>query len=383
MIDLIASLALPALDAPPDDASAQVAHGYAMQVRRRIQSMLERTGTDPLVLDAMMPACLRPGWRPEVGMAAHLCTTRPQLAALQFIAAVASHAVPADVTLELGAPGRIYVDGHRLEVAGTTTVRVETSTLELESQRGHWSLRHDGTRFSVLSSPVGGERCVLRWRPGSGLRYLVDVGIGHTEGVFPDPLACAGTVPGLSRNDFRVAVQGITEAMEIIHEASASYAAWIDTVIDGVLVTRDALDCGLSSPGHPGLLAVRSGREPLDYVEMIVAAAAQQKLLQIAMITPLGEQGREQLHYLPHRRWYNTSRRALASAHEHHNVSRVLACIAARSGADGALRRRIARRQLMLALDGRQPLQRDHALSAAGARLRQMLDAGSPSSLAV
>ncbi len=59
-------------------------------------------------------------------------------------------------------------------------------------------------------------------------------------------------------------------------------------------------------------------------------AASQQKLFQLSLACELVAKDEEEIHYVPSRRTYVTTRRLFAAAHQHVNAIRALAALKAR-----------------------------------------------------
>ncbi|WP_295571811.1 hypothetical protein [uncultured Stenotrophomonas sp.] len=352
--DIARTFALPTSTGIDAGASGQVARLYFERVRQRILEQLDDAAHRDLrhamaVFDPPASSC----WRPAVGLAASMLQRTPVLAALQLLLMDGDELPSLDTAL--AEEGVLYIDGRAMQV---------------NAHQQPTRLRDVGgvipAALPPCPSPVEAEGVAL-----IGPRYLVPHGPSPAA-VFPDLLQSA---PNPS-SPASASSEALQQAVALLAAASPHYAAWVASVVDGLLMTQGPAECVLSSPAHPGLLAVREGRDVLDYLELLVVGACQQKMFQLALLGRLSEPGDEQLHYLAHRRWYTSSRRALLAAHEHVNVLQLLNDVHALDPSDAELPRRIARRCLMFDLDCMLPLERDRTLTALGRQLwTQLRDA--------
>ncbi|AVO32157.1 hypothetical protein [Stenotrophomonas maltophilia] len=327
--------------------SAQVARLYFERVRKRVLEQLDEAAHRDLrhlvaMLDPRASAC----WRPAVGLAASMLQQTPLLAALQLLLISGDDLPLLDTALVEG--GVLYVDGQAMQV---------TDHQQPTRMRAIGGVTPVALRHRLSSSELDGAS-------SNGPRYLVEHGPSPAA-VFPDPLQPA-PIPSSPASASSEALQ---QAVALLAASSPLYAGWVASVVDGLLMTQGPAECVLSSPAHPGLLAVREGRDVLDYVELLVVGACQQRMFQLALLGRLTEPGNEQLHYLAHRRWYTSSRRALFAAHEHVNVLQLLNDVSVLDPSNAELARRIARRRLMFDLDCTPALERDRTLTALGRQL--------------
>lgn len=352
----------------PDTAatSALIAAQRYAQLRRQLQAAL---AADDAGLHAALPAAMpEPAWRPELGIAATCAAGgQPHAAALQLLLLSGPRDLALRVTLPQ--PTRLLLDGTALHFQGQLRVALSTEALSIETADAVLDFRWNALHGWLPDEPAGTAAPSRRWSGGPGPRYLLEPGTCGAAGSFPRPWpSTLPPQPGDSASAAR-----IEAAIARIGDAAPAYLRWIGSALHGVLLTTRETGSDLCSPGFPGLAAIAPGRDPLHYAELLVSAACQQKFHQLALLhaTTLG--GREDVRYVPQRRSYLTTRRALAAAHEHVNVALMLAGLAQRQPGDHEIGARLARRRLMLACDCVPLLQDSAVLAPAGAELWRAL----------
>lgn len=360
---IVHSLAGPT--ATGDAASAVVAAKYFERVVHQVHEALSRCGLDREA-ECLTSIPAERCWRPEIGLARRACAEgNTQLAALQLLV-VGDGKIPMRIDTELPQPGRLLVDGEIVELEGVVVLRLDhVLTIECGERRAQFSKQDD--RW-LLSTPPSRPRWRVHGLSPYGPSFIVESDIQGTPALFPDLARTRKPPPGESTDDMDLGP--IREAIDLI-SANPSYAGLLASVVRGFIVTRGERSPANSSREMPGLVALKSADEVLGYVESIVAAACHQALFQMSLAFALTESGREHVGYVATRRTYMTARRALAAAHEHVNVARLLESLSS----DAQTRARASRRRLLIATDCAPLLDRSKNLTAAGSQLWTALKA--------
>jgi len=352
-------------EAQSTNVPALVAMRVFERTRKAILARLEDDASTVLsdhVLATVAP--LSGTWRPELGIASNALEQDAVLAALQFLIAFYTGSFEISGTLEK--PGKLFLEGDIVVVAGTVIILATDDTLTVRSEAGDKRFER---RFSIWINPHR-SRPVLppASAEGRGFYFMTSLRTAQSA-VFPDPFS----TDTLSLVDEAKAHDVIANAISALDVIAAGYGAWIRDALVGASLVPKGTNIAVTSPRYPGLVALQSDIDRLDYVEVLVVAACHQRLCQLALVRNLGMPGREEVHYIPTRRSYLTSRRALAASLEHINV--ILACESIEAiGEEGRdLERRIERRRLMLATDCVPVLERSDTLSEAGAELWRWL----------
>lgn len=306
-------------------------------------------------------------WRPELGMAAALCRVNPELAVLQ-LAMIASCDGPLSVTIEKA--GRLYLDGETWIVRGICTLEkldgqlllgVGGETIPLEHDKALWRPRNRSERRGG-AIPLASH----------GPRYLLSFADVGVAGTFPDPRTArnrAGDAPLERFNDEKQVI----DALDEMQTFSPGHLQWVSSVVDAILCVP-RLSGGISTPSFPGLVAVAGGLSTHEAMELLVCAAAQQNLYQLALLGTLTD-GTEEVHYIPSRRSYATTRKTLGAAHEHVAALSLLRRLAAHGCRGVDVDRRLAMRKLMFEAECFQALERSRVLTEQGRELWSLLKA--------
>ena len=364
--------ALSSLACPQAAGTVDVSPLVAQKYLERLLRLLARDETLASRSDGDIEAMAAPrvsAWRPEVGMATRSAKTgNTSLAALQL--ACVSGAQALSIRGTVGPGSSLLVDGWLLPVEGEVSVRVLGDTIEIVSSLGSVRLRVEADTASVLDSEKGSAWTVTpmgKRRP----RYLLHSGLMGRPGIFPWP-----TPKQLARRIQSAAVPGPTpmppaflEMTEALDQHSPGYADWLSTVVDGVFLTTNADSGAVSSPEFPGLVALGPQDTALDYAESLTSQACHQRLYQLLLVAPLTATDFEEMSYLPSRRTYVTTRRALAAAHEHANVMQMLSGLTSRTDLREEAEARITRRRLLLQTQCLPALERSRSLSGEGSAL--------------
>lgn len=301
---------------------------------------------------AMSPGDL--AWRPEVGLARSMALTDPVLASMQLaVASTGRGRIRANT-----ADAVLFVSGQGVRVGGDVTVKWSDTELHVCSE---------AVRATYTRTPGGWNETTKRSAgvfdegfAGAAL-YLMDARevAAHTE--FPD----IGLLPQLDVGTIPETIDSIRAALHLLQTYAPPYAHWIANVVRGLLLT-EAAETGLGTVLHPGLVSIPVGLDPVGYAEVLVVAAAQQYRHQLSTVVPLLEGDAEQIRYLPHRRSYTTTRRALAAAHGHSNVLALLELLQRAPALENHCIRQVALRQLALRLECEPLLHGAEVLTAYG-----------------
>lgn len=367
-MSIVAAFASP-LGEPTAIASQTIARKYLESIRTRLGEALRAKGQPSLAARLDGDYLARGGaWRPEVGIArTALTSNRVELAALQ-LAAISAHE-GLRLQAQIDEPSVLAVDGWIVPVHGATAVETAGGQLRVSSASGQAEFRCNGGRMTRVASDAG-----MYWDvtaiDGPPPRYAIESRLGFSAGNFPWP-ATFQTAAGGARDHGPATgpVDALARAMRLVGEAAPEQAEWIGCVVDGFLLATGPATYGISSPDFPGLVALSSSGTELDYVEAVVAEACHQYLYQLLLVSPLTQAGTEEIHYIPARRFYLTTRRALVAAHVHANVILMLRQLATVPEHADSARFRIVRRMLMLDTDCLPALDNSAQLTAAGREL--------------
>lgn len=351
------------------DVSNAVAQKYFEQAQRRVLSLLAGGLPNSLIRGletmAVSPAT---AWRPEMGMAIAACNAgNATLAAFQLVILTAPLEI--ECSGQVGA-GSLLLDGWLIPVHGEVSIRASSGILHISSASGVALFAIKDGRWNLSEEAVDRDWVVysaLSGRP----RYIVDSGIPGSSRMFPQlggkgPHALQGGTR--SRKDVANTINTLNVALQSIND-SKGYGEWMSSAVDGLILTTGDVSVGVSSPNFPGLVALNLKGSALEYAETIISAVCYQKLFQLAMLYALTEPGTEEIHYIPERRSYTTTRRALAAAHEHVNAIVMLKSFNAETMDMDLVRSRIRKRALMLSTDCVPALEKSSILTIAGKNL--------------
>lgn len=317
-----------------------------------------------------LPAPRGSPWRPEVGLVSAACTSgHTELAALQLAVMCADASASVRARVEPTSP--LLVDGWLVPVQGDVVVQADVGGMSIKSGLGAVSFRTEGRRL-VGASPDSGSFWRVNPTGSRQPRYVIESPLSFSSGIFPWPVKFAGPVLGKDPQDsvpMSRSMDALSRAMVLIDETSAGYAEWIGSATDGLVLAAGPVRAGISSPDFPGLVALSSLGDELDHAEAIVAEACHQYLFQLLLVTPLTEAGVEEIHYIPVKRSYLTTRRALVAAHAHVNVILMLRQLEKRPEHHASAKLRIARHQLTLDTDCMPALRASKQLTEAGREL--------------
>lgn len=347
------------------DASRTIARRYFERTRLRLVAAL---GAHEALHEGL--ATLTPrgaAWRPEVGLSqTALSAGFPELAALQLAVIGQRNET---LRTQVDRPTSLAIDGWVVPVRGQTSVETREDWLRIESDAGEVEFHGDNGRMRCDAGTTGRFWNVAAIR-GRQSHYAIESRLGFAAGNFPWPTVLDTQTAIAQRGPQDASsVDTLTDAIALIGDVSPDYAEWIGNVVDGFLLANGPANYGISSPDFPGLIALSSTGGLLDYVESMMAEACHQYLFQLLLVTPLTAGGTEEIHYIPARRFYLTTRRALIAAHVHANVIAVLARVAAHPKHAAAARMRMVRRRLMLDTDCWPALERCTQLTEAGTEL--------------
>lgn len=355
-------------------APSIVAHKYFERAYGRVLARLPEKERDEFEV-AMSVGEGSPvvDWRPEIGMALSACDAgKIMLAAFQLLVTRASTQVRFSGNLEKSS---LFVDGWLIQVEGATSVLSGGGLLQVRSALGEVNFLDIGNWWELVGASADSGWIVYR-SAVSRPRYIVRSDIPGSSKMFPAIGKSAGLQALSDRSPCNEMASGATKAINaalIGIERSGNYGGWLATAVDGIILTGGDVPVGISSPNFPGLIALNDQGSVLDYAETIVSAVCHQKLFQLAMIHALTEPGKEEVHYVPERRSYTTTRRALAAAHEHINAICMLNGFQDPSVPSELIDIRIRKRELMLMVDCVSPLEKSEILTPAGKHLWQHL----------
>lgn len=351
---------------------SQIVSGkYFERTRHRLLESLRKAGHRSLTIQAENLSAPRgSSWRPEVGLASTACATgQMELAALQL--AVLSADADISVRARVEAPSPLLADGWVVSVQGDVAVQTGGGELSIQSDLGFVNFRTEGARL-VDAAPDSNQF----WRVSAiecrQPRYAIESNLGFSAGNFPWPAKFGDAGPSKLAQDSASTAHStaaLSRAMALVGETSPHYMEWISSVVDGFLLAAGPATYGISSPDFPGLVALSSLGNELDYAEAVVAEACHQYLFQLLLVSPLTAAGAEEIHYIPARRFYLTTRRALVAAHVHANVILMLRQLETRSEHAASAKLRITRRLLMLDTDCMPALQVSTQLTETGREL--------------
>lgn len=367
-MSMIRALSSPA-SGDSEEASRIVARKLFEKIRARVLAALDGNATSAAARVQALDIDAGHCWRAGLGAAGAACDAgNPGLAALQLAIMGAGDMAPLDAAI--AEPGHLFIDGSIVPVVGKVRVRIEDDHLILDRDGEALRFRTIGGRWvAEAASTVGVWR--VHGLKAAHPRYVVESTIANPAAVFPV----------MGANNFRkggkpadtALVNRSIDAMEAtlghIGSSSPLYRAWLGGSIDGVVLTVGGASSSMTSPMFPGLVALNMGYDILDYAEVLTSAASQQRLHQLSLVVALTEPGKEEIRYLPTRRTYATSRRALTAAHDHVNAIGMLRDLRAVEDLSDQVDRRIAARRLLLATDCLPILERSDILTPAGREL--------------
>jgi hypothetical protein len=301
-------------------------------------------------------------WRPELGISRqNVRAGQPILGAVHWICGFLADQADIDVSLEPGS--KLFLDGStwcfqsaaRVAVTrGVLDIRAAEIAVRLVQSQGRW-------RQAALMAPPESSAD----RP-----YLARIEAAGVAGAYPNPFdwSCQA-IDGLIPSPDRVNLSEEHAALLPLLEGDSEYAAWITSVVAGIVVTSGDAAVASTDPGFPGLVFLRKASGAAEAAERLVDAASQQKLFQIAMAFPLTEPGREEIHYLPSRRTYTTTRRLLSAALQHVNAIGALVGMRDAVTATESVHELVSARRLLLEAECWPALEASKTLTPHGAVL--------------
>lgn len=324
-----------ALSTPHTSVSREVSRSISLRLAERVQASLVRCltklGHGQLAEQVeQAPADPQGAWRPEVGLVARRTGEEcPVVAALQWLGAFGRPGLHVEVYVR--EPSAILHEGEIYPVSGSVSLRVNESS------------RSAGSRVLLLGNR-GAEKTSANHSASpswSYSPYIAEVESG-APGSYPDPIALAARRMQHSEAE----TTEVWRAYEAVAE-DPDYGPWVASVVRGVLITSGGSAISSTDPEYPGLVALPGTAGALESFERLVDAASQQKLFQLSLACELVAKREEEIHYVPSRRTYVTTRRLFAAAHQHVNAIGALASLNAHR-LEGQLAKRIATRRLLL-----------------------------------
>lgn len=308
-------------------------------------------------------------WQPELGIAQALAGPDPVAAAIQLLAAAADADV--DVDVSLAAASAFYLDGWVVRLPQRTRVALAGDRLVFGERSESVAFARGGDGWRPVGSACAGQDVSLS--TSATFRHIVVSRRHVSSGMFPALLEETASPGADAVDDAGASMSALADALRCLDALPGGDVRWLREVMHSVWFPAGSAAVASSSPQYPGVVALRRGGGADGYLEAIVSSAAQQKLHQLLLVSPLVDGDAEEIQYVPASRTYTTVRRALAVAYEHAHVARLLR--AAADAAPGAmaepLRRRALRRGLRLEAECAAPLDGSKALGRLGAALWQ------------
>ena len=349
----------------PDLAAGRcqaIVHRYAEAVQSSLVKSLGAAGEGRLAELVATPIVVgRNYWRPELGVArTNVRSGEAKLGAVHWIAAFLGRDVSMRLHLEPGA--RLLFDGTAWSAQSSTEVVIENGSLSLESTERRIDMMHtDGAwRVAGLEPAIdcAGQPAYASTMNGAGV-----------SGTYPNPFDWRiRTLEKGECEGSRASVESMYRDAFCAIAKSTAYGKWISSTIAGAVLTLGDAEVASTDPSFPGLVVLKNASSRVEALGRLADASSQQKLFQLAMLSPPTEQGREEIHYLRSRRTYTTTRRLLASAMQHVNAIGALTALDI-PDEDGSLRGVVASRRLLLESECWAALDASKSLTDQGAEL--------------
>jgi HEXXH motif-containing protein len=369
---IVQAMASP-LAAHSEAFSELVAKKLFENVRARVLSQLTERSSALATALADLDSDTSHYWRPELGAMTAACNAgNAELAALQLITMHPRGALSAQ--LNIGKAGHLYMDGNILPLQGRVEVRLQADRLQLAREHDALFFCMSRGRWTLEDTPPDSVWRVHGLRAAHP-RYVIESTITNPESVFPviGKYAFRKDAKPADAATVTACLDVLRSTLQYIETYSKTYESWFRGSIDGLVLTTGSSATSMTSPLFPGLVALNMGYDALDYAEVLTSAASQQKLHQLSLVSSLTLPGKEEVRYLPTRRSYTTSRRALTSAHDHVNAIRMLSDLSLIEGLSDQVASRIETRKLLLATDCMPILESSEILTPAGQELWRCL----------
>jgi HEXXH motif-containing protein len=372
---LVGSFGSPTSERSPE-AALLVANQWSERIQRElVQSLLVKghASVAGKITNLRPPESLR--WVPELGFAARANRNGDAaLGALQFVVACVGNGEHVSVQAKIGAPSHLFLHGWLLPVAGVCTVSSVQGDLELTSDVGYARFSSQQGGFVPLETPASPWSVANLGQAAPS--YAIQTNLPLVEGVYPWLRSDEHSDQSL-RQDITMTriVESLRETLGFLHQNSARYAAWVTGAVAGVLLTSEGQDRAISSSEFPGLVALGPSTSVVACAETLVGQACQQYLRQCLLIAPLVSEGTEEIHYLPMRRTYVTTRRLLATAYEHANALALLYDLQRDVTRADEIRERAMLRKLLYKTECAAHLAQASTLSRAGRSLWERVEA--------
>ena len=346
------------------DMAEVVSRKWMLRSRDRIHAALEQAGETRLA-SQWMPA-LAPRfspWRPEFSMAARAAAAgHPAMAVLQHALACDPGSRSFELTAQCDREACLYLDGSLIPIRGECTLQVSADRIQLTSEGAQRRFRLDRNVWTA-DRPEQLPGWVCERQPGPAPRILISAALPSSQGVFPWPEQRVMRNLAQGRGPDESDPPGcadIRAALELLATAAPGYREWVAAAIDTILVLHGESS---SSSDYPGVVVLGAQASRLDACEAIVMQAAPQYFTRLVSIIELVEPGAEEIHYVPERRSYVTTRHLLAHAHEKANLIVMLAKLAPECA---EAQRRLALREMQFAVEFGHPLHSARSLTPAG-----------------
>lgn len=360
------------------DIAAAVSQKWMARSLTKIRAALAQAGEADLA--ELLARDLPPrssAWRPEFAMAERAAAQgQYALAVMQVAMACDPGADGLHLSATCPREACLYLDGWLFPVEGACKLAIQSHQINLTSARGRHVFRFEQTGWApeTGASPPGWECERLSC---TAPRTLIRAVLPSSQGVFPwpDQRVMLNIVRG--RDVGTAHAPGSAEiraALERLARSAPGYRDWVAGAIDTMVVLHGEPS---SSADFPGLVVLGQQTSSLDACESLVMLAAPQYFSRLASIIEIVQPGAEEIHYVPERRSYVTTRHLLAHAHEKANL---IAMLGALASSCAEARRRWALRRMQFAVEFQQLLRDARSLTPAGAafwsRLQQLAQAG-------
>lgn len=346
-------------------ATAAIANKWRENTSRRIAAKLHESGNTKLADQLENHPTPARAWQPALGLAVDALTQgKAPLAALQLCVSGDTTPVPSTIQAHIGEKSRLFVDGWSVDLLGDTEIKFDDRAMTIESTLGCTRFQRNGQRLQPFESTVKHPST----NTAAGFRYVVPQATTAVTGQFPWP-------PHNSpKKQFGPARQArfqatLQSALSLLASTGHNSETWVTETIDGCLNIAGPRSLGVSSPKLPGLIALGPQTSVLKCFAELVAQASQQHLFQLLLMSDLIQSGTEEIHYLPTRRVYLTTRRLLAHAHEHANVAIALRAIPAKSEYREDVESTLDHRLMAFHVECAPGLEKSQTLSASGRNL--------------
>lgn len=294
----------------------QFVHSYFEYCREKIIDALIRDGKATELANTLTTRINRcQPWKAELGNAMELFTKgNIGPSAAQLI--LASDVIPLELAASCPNEVKLLVNGWMVPISRAVQIRKSTSEIEVASESGQYSIARQ--HEVICSYP---QRKQADESKSPKVVRFIDMSKGRGE-VFPSVATDIDTVDSIGDSGIPAHVQKkeLAEAINLLPNLSEFVLRSAAFII--AVPLKDGI-CPVEK-NWPGVVLIESGLDAVSTLEELIEEICRQQMIKILYCDAVVNGPKEEVHYMPLRRLYLTTRRIFSELLQHMHVLHVL-----------------------------------------------------------